>query len=505
MRLRPTNKYNGITLVLSNPSRFDKNTLLSGYAGYFINEECLRPDYNRYQCDIRTADTLSQGLLDQTRCIILFGERALHTWTQEAYAEYSIGEQRGCLLNKITDGRIRKVEVVLATFFPQDAIDIVDWESKYNPEAEDQSSNEDEEEDETGKHKGITARSNYGFWIKRDIRKAIKLLSPGGRELYKSPNSTFTLYPGLGELFTVLTKTKGQSLFLDIETDTNQNVTCIGFGFSIDRIYVVPILLYNYTPAYSSLGKVFQALYIGMRDNEVVCHNALFDLFILAWKYKLPVGHRIYDTMLAHHRCWPEVEKSLGHAMSHLLWEPYHKDSGIFNPQNDTQQRRLWEYNANDVRGTMLIKSKLDEYAAQVRGLPESITQVNSSVRPDLINTLQGIRYSEEERSKLFKENDRLMTHYHKMIERLVGYELLASSPKQCVDYFHNSLGYKAISKTGVGNPSLGKDNIYKLKLKYPDNPVLDFVLAFRRLSKQSGTLKFIPWMKDPNAIEPPS
>jgi DNA polymerase I-like protein with 3'-5' exonuclease and polymerase domains len=250
------------------------------------------------------------------------------------------------------------------------------------------------------------------------------------------------------------------------------------------------------------LGKIFQALVIAMRDNEVVCHNALFDLFILAWKYNIPVGHKIYDTMLAHHRLWPEIEKSLGHCMSHLLYEPYHKDQGIYSPATSEQEQRLWKYNANDVRATILIKEEIERIGRSYPGAIDSIRQVNRSIRPDLINTLQGIRYSEQDRQKLFSENDRLMTHYFKMCNRLVGHEMLPSSPKQCVDYFHGELDYKVITRSARTNePSLDKNNIYKLKLKYPDNPVLDFVLAFRRLSKESGTLKFTPWIKEDDQV----
>jgi hypothetical protein len=41
--------------------------------------------------------------------------------------------------------------------------------------------------------------------------------------------------------------------------------------------------------------------------------------------------------------------------------------------------------------------------------------------------------------------------------------------------------------------PSLAKEAMYKLKLKYPDNPVIDFVLAFRRLQKETGSIQFNP------------
>jgi hypothetical protein len=497
MRHLPKNKYCGLTLVLSNPSRMDERMLLSGYAGVFINDRCLRPTYDRWQCDIRTADTKSQGILDSTRLIVLLGEGSFHAWCSSSYSGYSIGEQRGCKL----ENHGWPCEVI-CTFTPQDACDIVDYESRYNKILQDSEEDSGEEEEDTsGKRKGITKRANYAFWIQEDFSK-IKQILQGN--LLQAVGTSYSLYPDGDEVCEILRTTKGRSLFLDIETDANQNILCIGFGFDISSVFVVPILTYHYTPAYGNLGKIFQSFAIAMRDNEVICHNALFDLFILAWKYHIPVGHKIYDTMLAHHRLWPEIEKSLGHCMSHLTYEPYHKDQGIFQPQNEIQQRTLWQYNGRDVRGTILIKQKIDEIARQSPGYTESIDQVNRSIRPDLINTLFGIRFTEDGRTSLLRENDRLMTQYLRVIKLLVGRELLPTSNKQCVEYFHDQLGYKVVDRSKKTNvPSLGKDNIYKLKLQNPDNPVLDFTLAFRRLSKESGTLQFTPWMKAPDYESP--
>ncbi len=61
---------------------------------------------------------------------------------------------------------------------------------------------------------------------------------------------------------------------------------------------------------------MLRALAVALRDNTVVIHNALFDLFVLAYRYGIPAPPNVYDTMLAHHRLFPEVEKSLGHCIS---------------------------------------------------------------------------------------------------------------------------------------------------------------------------------------------
>jgi hypothetical protein len=86
------------------------------------------------------------------------------------------------------------------------------------------------------------------------------------------------------------------------------------------------------------------------------------------------------------------------------------------------------------------------------------------------------------------------MNQYYKILKVLTGGDLLPTSPKQCVQYFHDLLEYKVVGYTDTGQPSLDEKGMLKLKLSYPDNLALDFCLAFRHLSKESGSLKFSPW-----------
>jgi len=485
-------KYSGLTIVLSNPSRFDKIELLSSRAGKFVNSKCLGPELNKYQCDIRTADTIKEGWLPGTKVVLLCGERALHTALPE-YKEYSVGEQRGCKLKGTIPGI-----TFISTFSPQDALDIQDWEDKFNPEAhyEAEGIEQEDKEEHTGKRKGVTSRVNYGWWIEQDFRKAKNILLAGA-DYYRKDPTNIILWPTAKDAVEFLRSKKNESLYLDIETDSNYNITCIGVAYDYHQVMVLPCLLWDYSPAYSNLGAIFQALVWAMNNNEVVCHNSLYDLFILAWKYHVPCGRILYDTMLAHHRSYPEMEKSLGHCMSHLLHEPYHKDTSIFNPSNEYQARKLWTYNANDVRGTVLIREELDKKAKKIPGLLDSIQQSNKSIRPDLINTLQGINFDDEKRQQTITENDRLCNHYLHTIKLLTdGIEVLPTSSPSCVKYFHELLGYKVVARSKKTNrPSLGEQQLYKIKLKEPHNPVIDLSIAFRRKVKSSGMLKFEPWV----------
>lgn len=508
LRTKPAFTYNGITLVLSNPSRFDirNENLLTASGEDLVNEFCLQPEFNTFQCDIRVKEC-GEPLLPNTRVIMTLGESATHLWLPQT-RENSIGEVRGSVFISQKTGI-----PTIPSFFPQDAADPRDLEGEFNDlqsdETESQSA-ETEDNDNPKRRHGKTRRNNFAFWMQQDFKKAKWLAK--GNPIPKSPDVNYNIYPEITKVIDLLTNSKNKNLFIDIETDAFLNITCIGLSFGLPEIYVVPIILWDYTPAYDMLllARLFRALAVSFRDNQTVAHNGSgFDFFVFGYKLSLPVGARLYDTMLAHHRCFPQVEKSLGHCMSMWTWQPFHKDEGSFGYRNQQQAKQLWQYCGKDIYGLILIFESINAYAARVPGLVNSIQQANDSIRPYLICQLQGIKYDEQLVKEMLVENDRLMMQYLRIIEYLVGKDnlkeirgkgksSLPSSNKQCVKYFHDLLGYEVVARgkpdeTGKRNSSLAKGAMFKLRLKY-ENPVIDLILAYRRVQKETSTLKFNPW-----------
>lgn len=532
MRHQPTSPYSGLTIVLSQPSRHDLDArrLLSSKAGRFFWMDGIRsyprrdstlgsrsgngspgtPEQSagsatytgRYipeNCDVRTSDTVNEGLLSGTRGILLLGERAFKEWTANPiYSEYNLNEQRGC---RIESSRFGSDVRILCSYSPQDCLDQQDYESRghLNPEGASNKLEWGGVEDAKGekvKHKGRTSRGNFRWWLRQDVGKLLALMD--GTWAYH-PESHYHIYPSSDDIIHELTTRKSQAFYLDIETDLHYNILCFSFGFDLRNIYCVPCLDWHYMPAYSCLGHIFRALAIAMRDNEVVCHNTLFDLFILAWKYGIGVGYSIYDTMFSHKRSWPEIEKSLGHAQSHLGWEPYHKSEGVFSHGSREQMMQLLAYNGKDIRATVIAREGLNAHARGIPGLADSISQANSQVRPDLIMMLTGMKVNETKRRAFIEENDRKMMQYLRIIRILTkGYEVLPSSSPSMVKYFHHLLGYPVVARTATGGPSLDKGAMMKLKQKAVnkpelyDNPVIDLALAYRSLGTRTGWMKFI-------------
>src|SRR5256885_4832609 len=160
MRHAPIINYCGLSIILSEASRFDKIKLLSGWAGQSF-EGFLHP-ISRFACDIRDLHC-AEPLLNSTRVVLLLGQRALSLYKQDV----SLNEQRGSpfIINDI---------IFIATYAPQDAYDI----RNYDPQEEDES--ETEVFTEKGHQK--TKRKNWRFWLYNDVRKAVRILKEGIRK-----------------------------------------------------------------------------------------------------------------------------------------------------------------------------------------------------------------------------------------------------------------------------------------------------------------------------------
>jgi hypothetical protein len=517
MRHQPRLPYSGLTIVLSNPSRNDKTELLTGIAGHYFQTQCLGETLSRHACDIRTSDTIGSGLIPGTRGLLLLGDRAFREWSSSDYKDYSINEQRGCpLLSKFTD------VPAIASYFPQDSLDIIDHESRLNPQErnangpndEDDSSEEDEDDEGSAKKKGRTKRSNYRFWLKQDTRKIIKGIRSEFHE-YRSALLSYEIKLGCSseEYLNFLRSIQpNENLYVDIETtvDGGYNMLCVGVSTETSPVYVIPIFNYNHNLFYSrdATARLLREIALAMDRCVTVMHNGYaFDLLVLAWRYGIGIGKQNYDTMIAGHRCFPEVEKSLGHMQSLWTWLPYHKDEGCFHPHSMDDQMRLWKYNAKDIHGMRIIKQSIDKYAKTIPGLAESITQGNSCVYPYTLASLSGIHYEEETLKSIIANNDRLMTQYLRWINLIKGKQykerLLPTSSQSCVKFFHDYLNYAVVSrsrqiskKTGrpMNTPSLNEKALYKLKLKYPENILIDICIAYRRIKKETGMLGFEPW-----------
>lgn len=522
IRSNPKLTYSGLTVVVSNPSRFDTVSLCSANGGVMFNKHCLQPEFNSMMCEFRCADD-SAPLREGTKCVLLMGEYAMHKWIPST-SQNKLNEMRGSPL------RTKDGIPAIASFFYQDCVDIVNWEGRLNEDSHSYigAQHEKEETNEDVKSYGETARSNYAFWLRQDTKKCKEIIRRGGQYPSSSERQpTYVIYPPAETCIDILQSTRDAWIDFDMETDYVKgnpycrNVQC--FAFSVDNghtIYAVPVLAPDYKGwAYTKTPQILKAFNRAASRNIVVAHNgAAFDFPVLFEKLGIIVK-KPWDTMLSQHRIFPDVEKSLGHCVSLWLWEKFHKDENPGKWYTQDDMMRTLRYCAKDVRTMSLVRQEQYSYAQRIPGLWDSIQTVQRAIRPYLTMSMQGIQYDESMRASKAKENDRLMMHYLKYIEMLIGSNgmkdvrssiksthpgAFPGSNPQCCRYFHDLLGYKIqqrgkVREDGKKHPSLAAKAMYRLRLQY-DNPVIDFSIAYRQTKLETSTpLGFLPWLDDNN------
>jgi hypothetical protein len=431
-------------------------------------------------------------LLDATTSAIPTGDRVLlmgqRTLQQFTSPDASIFTSRGALLQCY--GRY-----ATATFDLQDAFDFKNMghDNVYEESATDNA---------TGKDRAATSKANWPFWITQDAKKLLAVTEP---PVIESPRYLIPQY--LHQYTDRLLTVKDATIYLDIEVSLEAGkLDCVGVAVNDSPVTVFPIYNYKHELHYPR-GEVLRflaALSTALQRNHVVVHNAMFDLVYLLSECRLPIGRDVFDTMLCQQRLFPEVEKSLGHAISMWTWQPWHKGEGG-TPMSYEQQARFWEYNAKDVWTTRMVHRAQLRYLRDNPTYQPSVDQVMASIYPYIVATCTGCRI----------DNKQLLTLKHKLAARLHQLtrilRILTDNPKlnpssvdQLRKFFFDKLAYKPTGYTETGRPELGEKQLYQLALRY-DNPVLQLLLVYRELDKELSMASFqgyyLPWRQQQELI----
>lgn len=467
MRTPPSQPYSGLTIVIDKPSRFDTERLLTGQPEQWLSE-VLSP-ITLAACDVRDV-SCNEPFLPGTTKVALLGAKAAEKYSQNPSLHGYPAHARG-------------IPAVVG-HYPQDCCDHRGIES---------SEDEDEEmtSDRETKDYAPTKRANFRFWTEWHLKKFLFSCSPRLKDIQPK------FFPHAKDIISTLHNIRNEDLYLDIETSRlHRCLTCIGFSSTSlwPRVYCVPVYLSTGALAYQDFSGVYKAFASAFlsQGNTVVAHNASFDLLVLHAFYKFPLPSATYDTLLANHRAFPEIEKSLGHAIAQWTWQPYHKDTNT-EALNSRQEQQLWLYNCKDVYTLKLIKDAQTAYAQGITGLNASIAQANSMICPYLRNSVTGMNI---DRASVLEAATMLRKHtalYAKVCEILVGNKFNPGSPKQCKEYFHDLLHYPVVERSSVGAPKLGRKQLYQLLVKY-DNPLINAILFYRKTAKALSNLESELW-----------
>jgi hypothetical protein len=371
---------------------------------------------------------------------------------------------------------------IVATFNP------IDCAEAFNGEWD----NEDDEgsgsDSDNSKDLSITSRANYRFWAMSDIRK---LLLNERRSGYKEDIIWNADLAGYLDSFKA-----GELLFIDIETWPSASVVqCLAISRETGPVYSIPV--YNYDGSLKQPPRFFAALTRAFKRCVIVGHNISFDLGFLAMFHGIPWGPNLRDTMIQHHRVFPESEKSLGHVISFWINVPYHKDAaGTWYPRNHHQYQQLLRYNALDVLATRAVYLAQRSYIEARPGLKASVDSANRSLEIYLRAGFTGFEFREDLRAAKLRQLETKIRGLTRVFQMLAGSSVLVSSPQQLGEYFFKQLGLTSTYQTAAEKDSTAADAMYSLAVKNPRVVSIRVLLALREVLKCRDLLKFKPYYR---------
>ncbi len=495
MRLTPDLlPYSGLTVVIDAASRFDpvlpglgidpRRLVLSSQAGRDFDQSLVMAGFGavcRDSVEVRLLSDLHEPLLPGTKCVLALGEGCVR---EMMFNEVTLGEQRGspAWCRYIVDGEGSKQLPTIFSYAPQDAQDRANY---FDEDGEEDGSDNDNAADVKSTH-GKTARKQWRWWLRRDTMKAARISQVG---LQLPPAPTYHLYPKLNDLLDVLHSTKGEDFFFDWETARDLRPTCAGFSFNAKEIFVAPLLQThcNNTWYYGEEGtcKLLHALGVAMLNNLPVIHHAMFDLFVSAWRLRMPLPKKAFCTLLAWNRCYVEQSKSLGHVISALTDLPYHKNEGVFEPHNHEQADSLYRYNGKDVFALTQIKPAILAEAKKL-GAEENIELSTREVVPYLTSSLQGMRVDWPTLHARAAHNDLCMAKMRVIINTIADFPLNPNSSQgkwSVKEYLYgkDGLGIKAPAKDPTNEKTLLQVQLTN------DVPMIPWILRYRAQAKEGA------------------
>ena len=448
-------------LVLPRPSRFDhaNATILAGPARRLVDETLGEGSYDVcYAADYRRDDPHTE--------VILTGQESVGAW----FPGKSLAAARGYVLH-VAGKRI------VSTFWPQDCLDLKDYEGR---------TDDDDGDSSNGKDDAPTRRGNYRHWFKRDCAKVFNPPAPIHPHDYRPLHNSVAAE--------MLRNTTNHNFYFDIEshpdTDTLQ---CFSFAFGAGPVYTVGVydwmgnLLPGALDLVASLARAFSR-------NKIIIHNAGFDLLFLAMYHGIPFGPDIEDTMLIGHRIYPEAEKSLAHNISLYTNLPFHKDEGgTWHPRNHQQYDKLLRYNAKDVYALREVYLGQQVAIASDPGLRASVQQVNESIFPYLYTSFHGLPLNPMAMLNHKTDCRARVAQYSRLTSILAGYEFNPGSSQQKGAYFTEGMKYPIIDRTETGAVKVDETILYKYLLKHR-NPIIKVMLRYARARKVLGELGLNIW-----------
>jgi DNA polymerase len=327
----------------------------------------------------------------------------------------------------------------------------------------------------------------------RDLSRAkLQLRAP-----VSPPTYDFTTFPTFHETIEFLEGLlAGETglLSCDIETTSNHEIGCIGFGISETKAFCIPFIGEDHR-AYWTIDDEIEIIsrireLFARPDIRIVGQNFAFDAQYIFRNYlSLPRPGTIEDTMVGHHLCYPGTPKGLDYlSRLYLPFHVYWKDEGKFiDEKRDLGQ--WYEYNCKDCCVTLAVWNRIEAQINQFGLVNQYRFQMKMWHRL-LYAMLRGVNINQSLKNQYtWNVHNRIQELNNEMLE--LTYDVIPSkgktpwwnSPTQTANVFYNLLHYPTQYHKKTKRPSTDDDALVSLRKKDPMLwPIVDRILAIRSL-----------------------
>lgn len=287
-----------------------------------------------------------------------------------------------------------------------------------------------------------------------------------------------------------------EAVAFDIENPGRSPIVCISFSDSPDWVISIP---FNRGLGHRWHRYVEQEIWVAIskllsNDALKIAHNLNYDFTYLT-THKIHVKPPYYDTMQAHHVCYPDLSRdelkkyklnSLALCTALYTTMPYYKsDFKVDNsadPKWKGAEYEFWRYNANDSLAAFKIYLATKHDLTQMGQLP-AFEHDMSVWKPLMAMSLKGVAVDKERKAEVTTLCDKYIQQTNLQINTIVGREVDTASHVDVKRVLYTDLDLPMQFDRGTGKPSSDAVALHRL-VKRTGHPVPNLIIDIRRFAK---------------------
>ena len=338
------------------------------------------------------------------------------------------------------------------------------------------------------------------YLIQHDLKMRARKLFATPPEPWSVPKRSFILRPNKSQVLATISMLCDMAdadhvdLSVDLETRRGQ-IACCGLAWTTTDAICIPFMCTEDDSGYWSEQDEFDII-LALRklfsypQVHIVGQNFLYDAqyITLQWQFIPTIS---FDTMVAHHLCWPGTPRGLHYLSSlycdhHVYWKDEGKNWEAWMPEE-----QLWNYCCIDATSALEVKYALVELIIDEHLWPQWLERIET-IDMTLRMMLRGVQVDRTRRARVAMELAESIDLRQRHIESLIPTDVYPRkknakpwfrSPKQQMEIFYDILGIKEVKHPKTKKRTVNADALAVIAQREPlIAPILQQVEELRSL-----------------------